>query len=102
MPMLVLLPITRTRALIRPSLRGTACVMLLCGSLAGAVFTVRPARAHLEPRDHAAPRTVQREQAADDAPTAAQFAALADSLARDVEQLASIPSILPTVGRVSS
>jgi len=102
MPMLVLLPITRTRAMIRPWLRGTAGVVLLCGSLAGAAFTVMPVRAHRESRDHAGRTTVLRVRGADGAPASAHFAALADSLAHDVEQLASIPSILPTVGWVSS
>jgi murein DD-endopeptidase MepM/ murein hydrolase activator NlpD len=102
MPMLVLLPITETRAMIRPWLRGTAGVALLCGSLAGAAFTIMPARAHREAREHAGRTTVPRVHGADGAPASPQFAALADSLAHDVEQLARIPSILPTVGLVSS
>lgn len=100
--MLVLLPITRTKAMIRPSLRGTAGVVLVSGSLVGAAFAVMPARAHSESRDHAGRMTLPRVHGADDTPASAQFAALADSLAHDVEQLASIPSILPTVGWVSS
>src|SRR5258706_2083262 len=102
MPMLVLLPITRTRATIRPRLRGTAGVVLLCGLLAAAAFTVIPGRAHRESRDHAGRTTVRRAHRVEGAPASPQFAALADSLAHDVEQLARIPSILPTVGLVSS
>jgi murein DD-endopeptidase MepM/ murein hydrolase activator NlpD len=102
MPMLVLLPITRTGAMIPAWLRGTAGVVLLCGSLAGAAFTIMPARAQRESRDHAERTTVPRVHEADGAPASAQFAALADSLAQDVENLARIPSILPTVGWVSS
>ena len=102
MPMLVLLPITSRKAMIRPWLRGTAGVVLLCVSLAGAAFTVMPAHAHRESRDSPGRTTVPRVHIADGAPASAQFAALADSLAHDVEQLAKIPSILPTVGLVSS
>jgi murein DD-endopeptidase MepM/ murein hydrolase activator NlpD len=102
MSMLVLLPIARTREKMRPWMRGTAGVVLLCGSLAGAAFTVMPARAHRESRDHAGRTTVPRVRGADGAPASAQFAALADSLADDVEHLTRIPSILPTVGLVSS
>jgi murein DD-endopeptidase MepM/ murein hydrolase activator NlpD len=100
--MLVLLPITRTRAMIRPWLRGTGAVVVLCASLAGAAFTVMPARAHREIRDHGGRTAPPSVHEADGAPPSAQFAALADSLAHDVENLARIPSILPTVGLVSS
>jgi murein DD-endopeptidase MepM/ murein hydrolase activator NlpD len=100
--MLVLLPNTQTRAMIRPWLRGSAGVVLLCGSLAGVAFTVMPARAHRESRDRTARATVTPVHGADGAPASAQFAALSDSLAHDVENLARIPSILPTVGWVSS
>jgi murein DD-endopeptidase MepM/ murein hydrolase activator NlpD len=102
MTMRVLLPITSTRATIRPWLRGTAGVVVLCGSLAGAAFAVMPVRAHRESRDHAGRTTALRVHGTDGAPASAQFGALADSLAHDVEQLARIPLILPTVGRVSS
>jgi len=102
MPMLVLLPNAQTRAMIPPWLRGTAGVVLVWGSLAGAAFAVMPARAHRESRDHAGRATVPRVNGADVVPASAQFAALADSLAHDVENLARIPSILPTVGWVSS
>jgi len=102
MPMLVLLPITQTRGTIRPSLRATAGVVLLCGSLGGAAFAVMPARRHRESRDHGGRTIVPRLRGAEGAPASAQFAALADSLAQDIENLAKIPSILPTVGWVSS
>jgi murein DD-endopeptidase MepM/ murein hydrolase activator NlpD len=101
MPMLVLVPNT-SRPVTIPWRRATAGIVLLGASLAAAAFAVIPTRAHRESRDHSARTTLPRVRGVDGVPASAQFAALTDSLAYDVEQLASIPSILPTLGLVSS
>jgi murein DD-endopeptidase MepM/ murein hydrolase activator NlpD len=99
--MLVLLPTTAAGTMIRAYLRRAVGVALLCGSLVGAAFLARPARARDATRerlDNVAPQRAGTIAM----PVSASFVALADSLARDVEELTSIPSILPTVGWVSS
>ena len=100
--MLVLLTTTDTRSMIRPNLRGAVGVALLCASLAGATFMAIPARARGDTQAHLGGAMVPPLSGAGSAPASASFAELADSLSRNVENLTNIPSILPTVGWVSS
>jgi murein DD-endopeptidase MepM/ murein hydrolase activator NlpD len=100
--MLVLLPTTGARTMIRQQLRVAVGVALLSGSLVGAAFLARPARAPRVAQDSLDSTARSRRSSTIAAPVSGSFAQLTDSLARDVEQLTSLPSILPTVGWVSS
>jgi murein DD-endopeptidase MepM/ murein hydrolase activator NlpD len=100
--MLVLQPTTVTRTMIRSYVRGAVGVALLCGLLAGAAFMTMPPRARGATPDQSRSAKAPPLRDTRSAPASARFAELTDSLARDVDHLASIPSVLPTVGWVSS
>lgn len=104
--MLVLLPTTDRRPTRRAGLRGAvgvalACGALACGALAVAAFAAAAPGARGATPERSPPRAPPPADS-QPAPVTARFAALADSLARQVDELASIPSVLPTVGRISS
>jgi murein DD-endopeptidase MepM/ murein hydrolase activator NlpD len=100
--MLVLLPPAVTKPIRRPYLAGAAGLALLCASLVGAAFTAVPSAAR--GATHAATGRADQPPLRDARATTtpAGFGVLMDSLARQVDELTSIPSILPTMGSVSS
>ncbi len=102
MPMFVLLPTTQAKAARRRGLRRIAGIFLFCGSVVGAAFAVMPARADNEERALHRATIERRAHPSGVAPASAEFAALTDSLADVVADLSKLPSILPTVGRISS
>jgi murein DD-endopeptidase MepM/ murein hydrolase activator NlpD len=99
--MQILLPSSCEKASSPFRLCGALGAVLLCGSLAGLVSTAISASerstAQAQHRDYLEPTP-----GASAAPFVPEFTDLADSLAREVEHLSNIPSILPTLGRVSS
>lgn len=99
--MQVLLPTTVARTTIRACLRGALGVALLCGCLVGAAIVATPPRVRGATDDRSPSFTVPLRDTRP-APASASFVELTDSLVREVDELASIPSVLPTVGWVSS
>lgn len=99
--MLVLLPTPPTRTTRRSRAAGAA-LALLCGALAAAAFIAVPARARGAMREPARREAGPPAGDAYLALASPQFAMLTDSLGRQTDELASIPSILPTMGSISS
>jgi murein DD-endopeptidase MepM/ murein hydrolase activator NlpD len=88
--------------MIRSHLRAAVGVGLLCGSLASAAFMAMPTRMRGATQHYPRSTTALPLPTAGATPASTQFTELADSLARDVDRLTSIPSVLPTVGRLAS
>jgi len=99
--MLVLLPTPPTRTTRRSRMAGAA-LALLCGAMAAAAFIVVPAAARGGMREPARRKAGPPAADAHVALASPQFAMLTDSLRRQTDELASIPSILPTMGSISS
>jgi murein DD-endopeptidase MepM/ murein hydrolase activator NlpD len=100
--MRVLLPISETHVRRLPYAYGTLAVALLCGLVASIGASARLSHwlAAGEVERARATQVLSRVHGPPVDSTA--FAELADSLARDVDRLVRIPSILPTVGLLSS
>jgi Membrane proteins related to metalloendopeptidases len=100
--MLVLLPASAARQSRRPYLAAVAGIALSCGVLVGAAFmaAAAPPRGVTTSRLPIVGAAPPRD--GEGAAATAQFAELTDSLARQVNELTSIPSILPAMGAVSS
>lgn len=100
--MLVLLPAPAGRQSRRPYLAAISGIALSCAVLVGTALmaTATPPRTAAASGASAAGTTPRRD--VEGTPMTARFAQLTDSLARQVDELTGIPSILPTMGALSS
>ena len=99
--MLVVVPVTDEEGTRGRSVRRAIGLALACALLTGAVFVGGAPRAR---GATLGPVRRQDRPTRDDPalPAGAAFVALTDSLARQIDELASFPSILPTAGLISS
>jgi murein DD-endopeptidase MepM/ murein hydrolase activator NlpD len=95
--MRVLVPATSGLATALAYVRGVFGVTVLCCSIAGMALTLAPRAGSRGPGTS---RVVPAEVEA--TLSTANFVALADSLSMNVDRLTSIPSVLPTIGTLSS
>lgn len=99
--MRTLLPAVGARSTLRVSSRGALWSIVCCCSLLSATLAVGERKARGDTRARAS-STHEGGLDANVMPPSAEFLALADSLSSSVDHLTGIPSILPTIGRLSS
>jgi murein DD-endopeptidase MepM/ murein hydrolase activator NlpD len=100
--MRIVMPATGARSGVLSRLRRACGIAAPCAMLVGAVLTVGARRVRGAARNGSRSGVAPRSVVTGADTRNATFAALADSLARTVDGLTSIPSILPTIGWLSS